>query len=318
MPKWNLDYDSRRRELIQNYTYDEVAEIMTEEFGEKFTSESIRCRCKTFNETKNKHKFSNTGKETLNTFKKESIRKKVNKKYLDLPHPVKILVLSDIHIPYHKSKMIENIIEKEEADIVVLAGDILDLGFASSFKVTKDLNFKMESNPATELLEMLDTKYEKIFWLKGNHEARIDNFISDIDSGFKEFAKERLDILSYFEEMYEDLIVIDDYYLKLGNVLISHPRTKGAVVPCKPLIQMHEHFTAIQEKFDILIMGHTHYNSIVKHNGKLLVETGCLCYEPDYRHEGRPIRRAWSNGYVIYETNDKGITDINSIKLVHL
>jgi hypothetical protein len=69
------------------------------------------------------------------------------------------------------------------------------------------------------------------------------------------------------------------------------------------------------QPYRVLIQGHTHAGGVNPWKAdKLLVESGCLCKQHGYqlgaRISGRPQRR----GYVRFDQDASGVTDINSVR----
>lgn len=96
---------------------------------------------------------------------------------LVVPHAV--TVLGDIHIPYHEPDVLAKAIQVSRRDGIVdlvVNGDALDegvffMGGAAHTPHMKD--FKVEVKKAREVFTCLLDFYERIWWCRGNHEARL-------------------------------------------------------------------------------------------------------------------------------------------------
>jgi predicted phosphodiesterase len=90
----------------------------------------------------------------------------------------KILVISDLHLPYHDEKAIEVALMKgksEKVNIIILLGDLLDMYQMSQWvKDPKNPNMAFEIETCREFLQMLRKEFPDadIIWKEGNHEAR--------------------------------------------------------------------------------------------------------------------------------------------------
>jgi predicted phosphodiesterase len=124
----------------------------------------------------------------------------------------KILILSDIHIPYHSVEALELTFDwakenqkqtKRKWDAILLNGDILDCYQLSSFdRDPRKRSFKNEIRDAKQFLKELKRVFDcKIYWKEGNHEERYSRFL-------KNKAPELLGIEEY--EL-QKLLKMDDY-----------------------------------------------------------------------------------------------------------
>lgn len=94
----------------------------------------------------------------------------------------KLLVLSDIHIPYHSIDAVNTALEygkKQGIDGILLNGDILDYYQLSRFeKDPRKRSFSHELDSGKRFLEILQKEFKcKIFWKNGNHEDRYELYL---------------------------------------------------------------------------------------------------------------------------------------------
>lgn len=90
----------------------------------------------------------------------------------------KILVISDLHLPYHDEKAIEVALMKgkaEKVNIIILLGDLLDMYQMSQWvKDPKNPDMACEIETCREFLQLLRKEFPdaEIIWKEGNHEER--------------------------------------------------------------------------------------------------------------------------------------------------
>lgn len=95
---------------------------------------------------------------------------------------MKLLVLSDIHVPYEDKKAVSAALEfarKRKVKDVVLLGDIGDFHPVSRFD--KDPNtstLKQEIEALDGFLTRLQSRFNIVAWMDGNHEERLRSYIS--------------------------------------------------------------------------------------------------------------------------------------------
>lgn len=218
----------------------------------------------------------------------------------------RILLLSDIHLPYHSIEAVTKAIEygnkKDGVNTVILNGDILDFYQASSFARDprkKDLAYEFEV-----FKEFISKLYfalgePKIYFKCGNHEERFERYLfvkAPELIGIDEF---KLDILLEFGK-YGIEYVDKKRIIKAGDLAILHGHEFGRSIfsPVNPARG------AFLRAKDSVIVGHNHQSS--EHteptvNGRIITtwSTGCLCgLNPEYM----PINK-WNHGFAYIETS---------------
>lgn len=93
-----------------------------------------------------------------------------------------IVVLSDIHIPFHDTKAVKcalDFVKNERPDIVVLNGDILDMFMLSRFTKGEGRNPMEEITMCREFLKDLRevSRNADIYYVIGNHETRLEHYV---------------------------------------------------------------------------------------------------------------------------------------------
>ena len=94
----------------------------------------------------------------------------------------KILILSDIHVPYHSIDAITAALQyakKSKPDALLLNGDTIDCHRLSRFiKDPKKRNFKLELDTFKALFDVFEKELKcKIYFKIGNHEERYEHFL---------------------------------------------------------------------------------------------------------------------------------------------
>lgn len=216
----------------------------------------------------------------------------------------RILVLSDIHFPFHDLKALEIALEhgyKAGVDSIILNGDILDCYALSRFVTDPRLrNFGKEIGQTKDFLQILRANFPdpKIRFRRGNHEARYQAYMETK-------APELLGISEMFElknVLGLDALGIDYHeerdYFKVGrlNIIHGHEFGKGGGVNAARWLFLKAKATAM--------CGHFH--RVDAHSGRDMHgkvtstwTTGCLCgLSPDYLRYND-----WSHGFSIVESD---------------
>jgi len=232
---------------------------------------------------------------------------------------LKVLILSDIHIPYHDEIAVAAAIahgKKKKPDVIILNGDIGDFYGVS----------RHDKDPRRSLADELDAIRQFLFYLRkqfpnarilykiGNHEARMEMFLvknAPVLLGVSDFE---LPVLLKFEESKIELVP-SLTLIRLGSLPIyhGHELPQGMSSPVNPARGI---WMRVQES---LICGHWHRTS--EHtestglNKKLSScwSTGCLCdLTPDYA-----IVNRWNHGFAWVETQADGNYEVTNHKIIN-
>jgi predicted phosphodiesterase len=212
----------------------------------------------------------------------------------------KVLVISDIHLPYHDDKALFAALEyglKEDVDTIYINGDLLDFALISKHEnTTTKHSVKYELDCAKVFLKGLREMFPKalIIYKYGNHDLRFDKWIRlkapellDIEHimlsellGLRELDIIQLDSLQWCYMW--DIAVLHGHELPMKSGGINPARTARMKIN-RPLIIGHFHR---QSKDAGMILGKPYYYSY---------SSGCLCdLSPAYM----PIND-WVHGFIL-------------------
>ena len=194
-----------------------------------------------------------------------------------------ILLISDLHIPYHNIPAITialNYGKKEKVNTIFINGDLIDCHSVSKFESDpKKRSIKEEFDATKEFLFQLRKAFPKalIYWLKGNHCIRWEKFlyskVREIWDDDYFFLEERLQLNSVGVKILDDKVLV-----KAGKLSITHGHHifKGAFTPVNPSRG------AFLKAKQSLIVGHLHrpsHHPETDLDGKIIScwSTGCLC-----------------------------------------
>jgi predicted phosphodiesterase len=232
--------------------------------------------------------------------------------------PLRTLILSDLHIPFHSEQAIRLAVkfgQDQRANAVLLNGDMADF-YAMSFWETdpRKRDLAGEVKAGKKFLEAIRGAFPKarIIWKEGNHEERWERYLQS-----KATALLGLDAFTWQEV----------YSLKQWNV--EHvgerrPIRLGKLV----IIHGHEYRFNISNPVNpargLFLRGKTHalaghFHQTSHHSEKRLDDkvistwsTGCLCdLHPDYA----PINN-WCHGFAFVETTASGAFQVTNPRII--
>jgi predicted phosphodiesterase len=249
----------------------------------------------------------------------------------------KALVLTDLHLPFHRPELILPAIEKhEDADFILFGGDIVDCESISKFpkEGRKPLAFEMAvTNSFLRKIDIMTPKSKKVV-IKGNHEARFEKYLAEkanelnslhgnnvlleIAKGFTYHDKDTGEETEY-SPLSDNYTIVDKWFYQLHDLIIAHPAKKPSNQQVKTATRTVEHFLKRGFDFNACFIGHTHQWGVAKHYSKYCGELGCLCREFDYADQGNISFSPQDYGYGVFVFNDGKISiDASEIKLLSI
>lgn len=254
-----------------------------------------------------------------------------------VPHVRKILVVPDLHAPFHEQEMFAAMLEREaDADHCICIGDLGDAYALSRFEKYEHMPYRDEWASVTLCMQELANRFPSVEIIIGNHDVRLERQLrqrltEDMVDAIGFMTGGILCPITALARRYPNVTIAKhttpegrqvDWFTTVGDAWLGHPerysRIPGSALRgVEEWISDNECAVGLQE-FRLIIMGHTHAAAIIPWRAnKLLVECGCLCRQQGYmlsaKASGRPQRR----GYVTFMQND-GRTDLNSVKFTWL
>jgi UDP-2,3-diacylglucosamine pyrophosphatase LpxH len=213
----------------------------------------------------------------------------------------KVLVLSDIHIPYHDITALDLAIQygkSQQVDTIYLNGDVVDFYAISQHQKDARLRptMKEELELAREFFDYLRQEFPKatIYFKPGNHEHRLERYLILKAPELLDCEEFQLKILLRLED-YKIIFIDKRTKTYFGHLLVEHgDRMKsGGVNPARSLFLKYKRH---------VLCGHFHRKS--EHAEKVyddkIISTfsvACLCeLEPEYFEVNNHV-----NGFAIVE-----------------
>jgi predicted phosphodiesterase len=232
--------------------------------------------------------------------------------------PLRALVLSDIHAPYHDHRAIHLALKygsDRKANLILLNGDTFDFyGISWWQRDPRQRDFPKEVQIGRQLLEAIRDQFPRarIIFKEGNHEER---YVSNMRTNAPDF------------------LGIDDFELRsvfrFDRLHIEHVGDKRPIKLGKlNVIHGHEYRVAVQNpvspaRFFFLrgqchcLGGHFHHTSQFSHKnieGHVIStwSTGCLCdLNPDYR----PLNN-FNHGFAFVEITSSGAFTVDNLRII--
>lgn len=221
----------------------------------------------------------------------------------------KVLLLSDIHFPYHNNTALKAALKDgldEQVDAIFLNGDILDF-YQLSFheKDQRKTSIPEELEMCREFFKELNNKFKdvKIYYIPGNHENRLERYLRIKAPELLDVEEFRLDVLLRCREFNVEYIPYGSK-VYFGKLLVEHGdkmKGSGGVNPARTLaLKFKRH----------AICGHFHrttecLSKVYDDNSFATYSTGCLCeLEPSYlpvneHNHGFAIVKLNGNDFVV-------------------
>jgi hypothetical protein len=228
-----------------------------------------------------------------------------------------ILILSDVHIPYHSEASVRLAIQHgidNNVDAVLLNGDIMDMYSASQHeKDPRKRDLKNEIDQTKQFLSMLRKAFDgkPIYYRAANHEHRLERYLmkyAEILLGMPEFELPTLLGLGALGIEY----IKPQVPMYLGKLTALHGdeyRGAGGVNPARWLSL---------RTGDNSMVGHfhrtsTHFDRTVRGDTRGWWSIGCLCaIDPDWLRFTQ-----WNHGFAIVHMNTDGSFEVENLTIVN-
>lgn len=230
-----------------------------------------------------------------------------------------ILLLSDIHIPYHDIDAVTAALDygkEHDINTIYLNGDTFDFyGISRWEKDPRKRSFKDEIEACKEFLAALREHFPGvgIYFKMGNHEVRWEAFLKNKAPELLDMSEFKLSTIFRFGENFIEEIE-DKRMTKAGklNILHGHEFGRSVFSPVNPARGYYNRGKTT------MIAGHNHQTS--EHSEKNLDgevvtvwSTGCLCeLKPDYM----PFNK-WNHGFAHIKVKPSGHFNVNNMRIIN-
>ena len=307
------------------YSQSDIAAMLTDESGETITRDMVRHALERAHETigplsempkadripyVTKYMPYITGEKSPEP-KDWSLRSNLLRK----PN-AKILVHSDLHIPFHDEKKISESMAKHiDADAYVIIADMIDAYELSVFDKSMDMPFVFELDEALRILEYASQNFPLVEVLEANHEARVKRQIErNLPPSLQILANKN--ILKVLAAPFPNVIVHSDlWFFQLGTGIFCHPE-KNSNVELKAAVSVYAHFAEWEDAYGLapwnyIAVAHTHQMGVGYFGKAKVIETGCLSGPMSYALSPKiPYKHPASQGYSIVRMHE-GVVDHN-------
>jgi predicted phosphodiesterase len=248
----------------------------------------------------------------------------------------RIVVAGDFHAPFQASEDVAELIRRERgADLLVLNGDLQDFYAVSKYIKYEKVSIETELAAVDAMLGQLARAFPDVLIVDGNHDhQRFEKQLRDRLSPEMVHVVEfltggNLSAIRLIAKRYPNVRFADNqvgrhhvgWFHQEGDLLCTHAEQFSAVegATLRRLTTRMERMAPVfgLEPWRVCIQAHTHQFAILKVGDKMMVEGGCMSSVPGYVLTARSGASVQTNGYVTL-TQDRGRTDWNSIKFVHM
>ena len=224
-----------------------------------------------------------------------------------IPKSIKnLLILSDIHVPYHDVKALEvcfSYAEKKSIDAILINGDLFDFYKGSRFEQNPyRRSMALEIDLGCQLIQHMKQRFQVPIYVKyGNHDERWDKYI--MLKAPELFNLDGVRLEDRIRSKVDVEIIYDKRIVKHGHLDILHGHEffgapSQAVNPARGLFM---------KTLDSCLIGHLHKSSSHTEttlSGKMITthSMGCLCHlNPEYARINK-----WNHGFAINEITQNG------------
>lgn len=296
------------REINKDLTDSDIAGILNEEFQLTLTSDAVHG--KLYREC-DKIRVSET--VLLPTYEKFKSQIHDNSRINTLTELVlagkkKILVLSDLHIPYMNKDALNLTLNLNAAADVVVISEIMDLGSQSSFAATDNIPLELEVEETLKLLELLSTRFPLVIVIEANHDYRLARKALKVLPTEFSLLVEETNLMQLLVRPFKNVVFVPNWWVQIEDAIICHA-SKTSTVSMKVIGDLdmffkdHHHDLGLRMPYRVLVQGHTHQLGVLAKPDLKLFESGMLCSIRSW-YQKIPSRTCWITGFVVVEMQD--------------
>ena len=315
MVQWNSGITKRLIELVsRDVEPDKIAQSLTEEYGILVTRDAVYAKTRLL---RNEGVFTDlvdTPKSVLMPYyeRYREIYEGADDpdKIIDVPKNnviqfsirprLKILHLGDMHIPFEVEDQVQEAVNMGATADICVASEISDFYSISRFNKNFSIPLEVEIDKIIRLYEFLSSKFPYVFVIQANHDNRVGRQFTDLPPALALLVKTS-NMLKYLARPFANIAVVDQWYIQINDTIFAHAEAFSSVdmkVGVKVRDWMRDWTEALDlQPFRCIVQGHVHQLGVTYRNGTKIIESGCLCYQPDYSVE-RLYARPQVNGFV--------------------
>lgn len=240
----------------------------------------------------------------------------------------KVLILNDLHIPYQRLDLVAQALEDHsDADLCVIAGDLLHAEALSTFAQFNPFPFEREWKLADQMVYEMQ-RVLPVVYLRANHERRLEKQVAKLPADTYAWVREHLPnlvqaLMSALRERDKNARMegIYDWFIRLGDAAICHADEYSSI-PGRSVCNVKDYLRVNYPRipWGSVWQAHTHHVAMLPYQETMCFETGCLCYDADYRRSGKlgpGKKERWQRAYgVLYLKGGK--TDWDRSRFVWL
>ena len=230
-----------------------------------------------------------------------------------------ILLLSDIHIPYHNIEALTLALQygmQHNVNTIILNGDLIDFYAISRFeKDPRKRDLAHEVNTCREFLTILRKLFptQEIYFKCGNHDVRFEHYIMRQAPDLLGLGEYNLETLLKLEQ-HRITFIPDKQIIHAGQLTILHGHELGKSVFSPVNVARSLYMKAK----DNAICGHHHQTS--EHtepsiNGKVVTCWSVACLSelsPDYH----PVGNKYTHGFAHIKVEPSGDFEVQNLRII--
>jgi len=300
MIDWDFKKSARLQELFcspEKYSESQIANIMSEEFGEVFSRDAVHNKITRLNlrelldkPVTNIMPYYNKYRDIIQSEGPVPKEFEVGDNQLVinlLKDRLKILHLGDLHIPFQDDEQVQIAVNRNKAADAVVAVELSDCYSISRFNKNLSIPFEVEVDNIVRYYEYLSDTFPLIFVVAGNHEKRITKrFTTGVPQSLLFLVKKNM--LELLARPFSNIVVLDLPIVQINDAIFTHAEyfskvdLKAGVNASNFILEWKR--TLGLDDYRLVVQSHTHMlGATYRFGGEVkIMESGCLCRIPDY------------------------------------
>ncbi len=223
---------------------------------------------------------------------------------IDLSGLNKILHISDLHIPFQNNEAIETALNLGATCDTMVVSELMEFSSLSSFTDVNKFPIEEEIETTLSFLEMISPRFENIFIVSGNHDARVKRTLAKSLPDTLHRLVRDWDMLQLLARPFPNIHVVGNWWFQLGHVIFCHA-SKSSTISMRAAVDVNNYFLENAKllgvgPYNVLVQAHTHSLGVVYRGNAKIFESGAMCKVMPW-YLSSPRKTIWTTGFIILE-----------------
>lgn len=304
-----------KRSLNGSPTESQIAEVLSEEFGIPVSKNAVHGRLWRLGQGVAAHVTPPPFMPFYEKYSHHINDCSINNKPpgIGLAGLSKVLHISDLHIPFQNNGAVETALNLGATCDTLVVSELMEFSSLSPFTDPGRSPIEEEIEATLSFLEMISPRFENVFVVSGNHDARVKRTLAKSLPGELHRLVQDWDMLQLLARPFPNIHVVGNWWFQLGHAIFCHA-SKSSTISMRAAVDVNNYFLENTRllgvgPYNVLVQAHTHSLGVVYRGNAKIFESGAMCKVMPW-YLSAPRKTIWTTGFIILELMD-GVPILN-------